>query len=201
MKSTKIVPVEADRKMIDAMIAVENKDGSFAEMYKAAVEAAPEPDGKPLYMYRRLGQASWVTCDKEQYDALSANHLFSVRVINDPYGGLQIFEGPMPESTGAQNYTALLYRDGDMTSGITLYRSEYPDRTRYEADRFRYMLGMIDKEPDITEYDPDKHSGYKKPKQWFTAEEVKAAYLAGSEPFVDSQSQKDADEYLKSIQE
>lgn len=83
---------------------------------------------------------------------------------------LTVWEGPMPESNGKSNFTAILMRkdatfmDG-ITGGITIERSEYPDRVRYEADRMRYLIGELDVEPCITDYDPDKHSGYVRKEQ------------------------------------
>jgi hypothetical protein len=65
----------------------------------------------------------------------------------------------MPESNGKTNWTAILHR-GDVTEGITIDQSEYPDRTRYEADRMRWMIGELAEEPWVLDYDADKHSGY-----------------------------------------
>lgn len=81
---------------------------------------------------------------------------------------LTVWCGPMPESNGKSNFTAVLMRKGadlfdGLTGGITIERSEYPDRVRYEADRMRYLIGELDAEPDILAYDPDKHSGYTRP--------------------------------------
>lgn len=120
---------------------------------------------------------------------------------------LQVTEVEMPETNGKTNYTAMLHRVGDFTSGITLAVSEYPDRVRYEADRMRYMLGVIEQEPCILDYDANKHSGYKGPKVWFTADEIKAAWLAGANLYQGCMGQcadpdeEDAEKYLKSIQE
>ncbi|QWE95367.1 hypothetical protein [Cupriavidus sp. EM10] len=82
-----------------------------------------------------------------------------------PESKLRVFYGPMPESNGKHNYTAILYRDNgndvlDLADGITIERSEFPDRVRYEADRLRYLLGELADRPDILDYDADKHSGY-----------------------------------------
>lgn len=79
----------------------------------------------------------------------------------DPRPELAVWYGPMPESNGKTNWTALLHRKGDLFSGITIDRSEYPERVRYEADRMRHMIGELEEEPDILEYDADKHSGYR----------------------------------------
>lgn len=79
---------------------------------------------------------------------------------------LAVWYGSMPESNGKSNFTALLYRKGESLMGgvtITLDRSEYPDRVRYEADRVRYLIGELEDEPFIPDYDADKHSGYVRP--------------------------------------
>jgi len=75
---------------------------------------------------------------------------------------LSVWYGSMPESNGKTNWTAILHK-GDIAEDITIDRSEYPDRVRYEADRMRWMIGEIDKEPWILDYDADKHSGYTAP--------------------------------------
>ncbi|EPX3843733.1 hypothetical protein ACWY7B_004973, partial [Enterobacter hormaechei] len=47
---------------------------------------------------------------------------------------LQVWYGAMPETNGKTNWTAILHRKGDhLWEGITIDRSEYPDRVRYEA--------------------------------------------------------------------
>jgi hypothetical protein len=75
---------------------------------------------------------------------------------------LTVWYGPMPESNGKTNWTAILHK-GDVTEGITIDCSEYPDRVRYEADRMRWMIGELDADPWILDYDADKHSGYVAP--------------------------------------
>ncbi len=72
---------------------------------------------------------------------------------------LTVWEGTMPESNGKTNYTAILHK-GDITKGMTIARSEYPDRVRYEADEVRWLIGERAERPWITDYDADKHSGY-----------------------------------------
>jgi hypothetical protein len=75
---------------------------------------------------------------------------------------LAVWSGSMPESNGKSNFTIMLHRkDEHFSEGITYERSEYPDRIRYEADRLRYLIGELDEDPCITQYDGDKHSGYK----------------------------------------
>lgn len=77
---------------------------------------------------------------------------------------LTVWYGAMPETNGKTNWTAILHRKGEcISTGITIDRSEYPDRVRYEADRMRYLIGEISEEPDILAYDADAHSGYVKP--------------------------------------
>ncbi|MBB4867179.1 hypothetical protein HNP46_006090 [Pseudomonas nitritireducens] len=77
---------------------------------------------------------------------------------------LKVWYGSMPESNGKSNFTAILMREGgEMFEGITIERSEYPDRVRYEADNVRWLLGDIPEKPFILDYDADKHSGYKAP--------------------------------------
>lgn len=81
---------------------------------------------------------------------------------------LTVWYGPMPESNGKSNFTAILMRKGDgmieaMSSGMTIARSEYPERVRYEADCVRFLIGDLNEEPCILDYDTDKHSGYVAP--------------------------------------
>lgn len=74
---------------------------------------------------------------------------------------LSVWYGSMPESNGKSNWTAIIYREGECISeGICIDRSEYPERTLYEADKMRYLIGELDVEPWILDYDSDKHSGY-----------------------------------------
>lgn len=81
---------------------------------------------------------------------------------------LTVWEGPMPESNGKSNFTAVLMRKGaDLLDGInggfTIARSEYPGRVRYEADCVRHLVGELAKEPFILDYDSEQHSGYTAP--------------------------------------
>ncbi|HHX7177146.1 TPA: DUF551 domain-containing protein [Enterobacter hormaechei] len=74
---------------------------------------------------------------------------------------LQVWYGAMPETNGKTNWTAMLHRKGQHPwEGITIDRSEYPDRVRYEADRMRHLIGELADEPDILAYDAEAHSGY-----------------------------------------
>lgn len=77
---------------------------------------------------------------------------------------LTVWYGAMPETNGKTNWTAMLHRKGQNPwEGITIDRSEYPDRVRYEADRMRHLIGELSDEPDILAYDADAHSGYVPP--------------------------------------
>lgn len=77
---------------------------------------------------------------------------------------LTVWYGAMPETNGKTNWTAMLHREGQHPwEGITIDRSEYPDRVRYEADRMSHLIGELADEPDILAYDADAHSGYVEP--------------------------------------
>lgn len=77
---------------------------------------------------------------------------------------LTVWYGSMPETNGKTNWTAMLHRKGQHPwEGITIERSEHPDRVRYKSDRMRHLIGELSEEPDILEYDADAHSGYVKP--------------------------------------
>lgn len=77
---------------------------------------------------------------------------------------LAVWYGPMPESNGKTNWTVMLHRAGEhFSEGITVERGEYPDRVRYEADRFRHLIGELKDEPCVLDYDADLHSGYAGP--------------------------------------
>lgn len=89
---------------------------------------------------------------------------------------IEVWFGSMPESNGRENWTVTLRRKARpegaskhdlhrLMSGVTVYRSEYKDRARYEADRLRHLLGLLDVAPDILDYDADLHSGYVPPKE------------------------------------
>ena len=79
---------------------------------------------------------------------------------------LTVWTGSLPESNGKRNFTAILKRKGASafdTDSYTFARSEYPDRVRYDADCRRYLIGELEKEPCILDYDADLHSDYKAP--------------------------------------
>lgn len=70
---------------------------------------------------------------------------------------LAVWFGAMPESNGKTNWTAILHRRGEepWMDGITIERSEFKDRVRYEADRLRWLIGELEHEPDILAYDDE----------------------------------------------
>lgn len=78
-----------------------------------------------------------------------------------PTSQLAVWFGPMPESNGKVNWTAILYRKEANTflsgvgDGYTLARSEYTDRVRYEADRVRFLIGELATPPWILDYDSE----------------------------------------------
>jgi len=74
---------------------------------------------------------------------------------------LTVWFDKMPESSGKRNWTVMLRRKnseglwGSIANGLCFERTEYYDRARYQADRLRFLIGELDKEPDIMNYDPD----------------------------------------------
>ena len=98
---------------------------------------------------------------RESYDACRAAMLHGK---SDGKPELTVWYGAIPETNGKTNWTAILHRKSQqILEGITIDRSEYPDRVRYEADRMRHLIGELPDEPDILSYDADAHSGYVKP--------------------------------------
>lgn len=94
------------------------------------------------------------------------------------YPELEVWCGPMPESNGKANFTAILRRKGaDFfdEAPFTIARSEYPDRVRYEADCVRHIIGELAERPFILDYDEGKHSGYVAPTATIGAGEGKDA--------------------------
>jgi hypothetical protein len=112
-------------------------------------------------VYEALGVRQARTSPENVADVLHA--LIAVECRAAPTDGkLTVWYGPIPESNGKSNFTAILHR-GDISKGMTISQSEYPERVRYEADRIRWLIGELDREPWVLDYDADKHSGYKPP--------------------------------------
>jgi hypothetical protein len=72
---------------------------------------------------------------------------------------LSVWFGPMPESNGKSNWTAILHK-GDLADGFQFGRSEYKDRVRYDADSMRHLIGELPNKPDILAYDGDLKEDY-----------------------------------------
>lgn len=68
---------------------------------------------------------------------------------------LRVYYYSPPESCGRTNWTATLRNKRLPRDSITISRSEYPDRVRYEADRMRYLICEISERPNLIDYDAD----------------------------------------------
>jgi len=136
-------------------------------LFETQVIGGDIPDNKELL---RLLALAWGTGDVSAEDCRKIDALIAGQDAQPCRPELTVWYGPMPESNGKSNFTAMLMRKGgstldSMTHGICLERSEYPDRVRYEADRARHLIGELENEPCILDYDPEKHSGYKEPEE------------------------------------
>lgn len=105
-----------------------------------------------------------------EYDVVLKNAAYHAILSVSPLPTLTVWSGPMPESNGRHNYTAVLHRKDSegldrFTDGFQFARGEHPDRVRYEADFMRWLIGERDTKPELWDdcYDMDKHSGYKAP--------------------------------------
>jgi hypothetical protein len=94
---------------------------------------------------------------KEPPESYVESILCNVKQSHNIPKRLTVWYGSMPESNGRTNWTAILHR-GDMSEGHTIDRSQYPGRVRYAADRVRFLLGELDKEPWILDYDGDERT-------------------------------------------
>lgn len=132
---------------------------SASALTEAVVDWIKEQADSILAMYR-------FDSDDDLRRAKEAFEILRVRLPNSsalalPEGSrkpVTVWFGAMPESNGNSNWTALLLSAGKLdfdafTSAITLERSEFKDRVRYVADRVRFLLGEIDVEPDLLDYD------------------------------------------------
>lgn len=98
-----------------------------------------------------------------EYGAMCAAMLHGAEPVSQ-HPELTVWYGSMPETNGKANWTAILHRKGEgIQDGMTIDRSEYPDRVLYAADRVRYLIGEKSDRPCILDYDSDAHSGYVKP--------------------------------------
>lgn len=167
MKGHKLLPEEPTVAMIAAALPHDDTfgPGFKARIYKEMYAAAPKVPAPvvPLVeeVYEALGKNQARTSPENVVDVLHA--LIETETRAAPQDGkLTVWYGSMPESNGKSNFTAILHR-GDVSKGMTIDRSEYPDRVRYEADRVRWLIGELDREPWILDYDAEKHSGYRYP--------------------------------------
>lgn len=151
----------------EAMNEAEEMDLRITQIALAALTAEPvhqfivnNPDND--------GYVEWADCNTD-YFSKEPRDMRRVLYTAPPVPVLRVQEltvwyGAMPETNGKSNWTAILHRKGEcISTGITIDRSEYPDRVRYEADRMRYLIGELLEKPDILAYDANKYSGYKKP--------------------------------------
>lgn len=157
-KDAQITNLTAER---DALREGEMADGKHsntraaADIYFQLVEECEIPAGGSLVEYV-----------SELRDRAATLQSFgnSEQLEHDRKPELAVWYGAMPETNGKTNWTAILHRKGQHAwEGITIERSEYPDRVRYEADRMSHLIGELDNEPDILAYDADAYSGYVNP--------------------------------------
>lgn len=133
-------------------------DDGVIEVY-AAPPAPVVPDEKPVPNPLKMYAVDAVAAIAEVrgWNACRAAMLQGA----DGKPELTVWYGAMPETNGKTNWTAMLHRKCHHPwEGITIDRSEYPDRVRYEADRMRHLIGELADEPDILAYDAEAHSGY-----------------------------------------
>ncbi len=147
--------------------AFELRNCIIERLYTAppAPVSVPEPikrndaDGWWVYKGRRVGGGC-----AEWYNRALDDCRAAMLQGADGKPELTVWYGAMPETNGKTNWTAMLHRKGHHPwEGITIDRSEYPGRVRYEADRMRHLIGELADEPDILAYDSDAHSGYVEP--------------------------------------
>ncbi|KWR88789.1 hypothetical protein [Cupriavidus sp. IDO] len=132
---------EPDEVVRDRMRARANENRGNIERIRAILaQAAPSASAEKCF---KCGHAA------------HGDSCVNVAPNASPEPKLAVWYGSMPESNGNRNWTAILH-NGDAWDGITLDRSEYPDRVRYEADRARYLLGELKDKPCILDYDADK---------------------------------------------
>lgn len=120
------------------------------------VAYAPSLDVRNIPKYGRMTTLK----AEDEYATYMALYAAPVPAVAAPK--LQVWFGSLPETNGKTNWTAILHRD-NFYEGITIARSEYKDRVRYEADRMRWMIGELSEEPDILQYAENLHSGYTEP--------------------------------------
>lgn len=185
-----LAQLDAEGKLEAATFALEAKDKQIAEAQRLTQQLCSNADADITALRQRIAEldashaklrdamaaihntikdggtytplAAILNASKRAYEesALELKPL-EARPEQQP---LTVWYGPMPETNGKSNFTAILHRkDEGIQGGITLDRSGYPDRVRYEADRARYLIGELEGRPCIIDYDADAHSGYTAP--------------------------------------
>jgi len=171
------LPIDPTEAMVQAGIdSGKSKPFSYASCFRAMLAAAPQQSLAPAADcpacngHGLIGGCFGQT--PESYEEVSiaceecdgTGKVAAEGQVSAAAPALSVWYGAMPESNGKSNFTAILNRKDakgfDVFGGFTIARSEYPERVRYEADCVRYLIGEIEKEPFILDYDADKHSGY-----------------------------------------
>lgn len=162
-------PSQAIDVLEAAIFGVDEEDCRAAVPQGKAEQAGKMPDD---FDFDRFNDVVWLeaVASNPHMHSLTTSTIAMValelnrRLDADGKPELTVWYGPMPESNGKTNWTAILHRKGeDMLDGITIDRSEYPGRVLYAADRARYLIGEKPDRPFILDYDADKHSGYVAP--------------------------------------
>ena len=155
-------PDDCEEYVVEAKPGDKSCDGTPAfPVYTAPPVPVSVPTFEKWCELTEQKPVGWVRdAMKEAYDACRSAMLQGA----DGKPELTVWYGSMPETNGKTNWTAMLHRKGQHPwEGITIERSEHPDRVRYKSDRMRHLIGELSEEPDILEYDADAHSGYVKP--------------------------------------
>lgn len=149
------VPIRMNRAMQQV---VQEEDWEWADLLAAAEAVTEEQYGAARNPQELVGEVVEIDGgdDEEGPHAWVALH-HQVELGMALYAApqspkLEVWFGPMPESNGKTNWTAILHT-GDITSGFTIARSEFKDRVRYDADSVRHMIGELPDRPDILAYD------------------------------------------------
>lgn len=139
---------------LDAIICSGSQTLASMESRRALMRAAISADRAILRSPQDAGEALKTLRnalhDGYPHEFATLRAALGVPAVAAP--SLAVWFGPMPESNGKANWTAILHRD-DISASFTIERSEHHDRVRYEADRVRYLIGELAEEPDILAYD------------------------------------------------
>ena len=140
-----------------SMVTEANAEALFDAIHKAIEEdrcKQNEPVAEVTVSHLRLG-VQWLP----HPEGMVGSKLFL-----HPTSKLKVWFGPLPESNGKTNWTAILFKDNggrfDFAHGFTLVQSEYKDRVRYDADCVRHIIGELAEQPDILAYDSELMEPY-----------------------------------------